>query len=189
LQVDFVLRALIADKNRNASVENMEKDHASIAPDKGLEHNPGQDPTSTAVEEYLNLVEGSQHLSAAENGDAENKAAVFKDVNVWGVDAGLTYQESIGSGITFPARFFYTLLSQKKSPRKVILHGVDGIVREGEMLLVLGRPGSGCTTLLKTLGGMTESFHGWSGIIGFLGVPINEIKKRYRGDVVYNAEG
>jgi ATP-binding cassette subfamily G (WHITE) protein 2 (PDR) len=56
-------------------------------------------------------------------------------------------------------------------------------------LLILGRPGSGCTTLLKTLAGMTESFHGWSGVISYLCVSINDIKKRYRGDVVYNAEG
>ena len=89
----------------------------------------------------------------------------------------------------FLARSFYSLLSQKKSTRKVILHGIDGIVQEGEMLLVLGRPGSGCTTLLKTLAGITESFHGWSGVVKYLGVTINEIKRSYRGDVVYNAEG
>ncbi|KAH9212020.1 P-loop containing nucleoside triphosphate hydrolase protein, partial [Leptodontidium sp. 2 PMI_412] len=53
----------------------------------------------------------------------------------------------------------------------------------------LGKPGSGCTTLLKTLAGMTESFHGWSGIIKYFGISVNDIKKRFRGDVVYNAEG
>ena len=34
-----------------------------------------------------------------------------------------------------------------------ILRGCDGAIKAGEMLLVLGRPGSGCSTLLKTLAG------------------------------------
>lgn len=39
-----------------------------------------------------------------------------------------------------------------------ILHGFDGLIRPGEMLLVLGRPGSGCSTLLKGLAGETQGF-------------------------------
>lgn len=40
-----------------------------------------------------------------------------------------------------------------------ILKGVEGLVLPGEMLLVLGKPGSGCTTLLKTLAGQTHGFN------------------------------
>lgn len=44
------------------------------------------------------------------------------------------------------------LVSSRK--RKVqILNGVDGVLEAGEMLVVLGPPGSGCTTLLKTIAG------------------------------------
>ncbi|KAJ5117299.1 ABC transporter sequence [Penicillium atrosanguineum] len=38
-----------------------------------------------------------------------------------------------------------------KPPLKSILSDSHGCVKPGEMLLVLGRPGSGCTTLLKML--------------------------------------
>lgn len=34
-----------------------------------------------------------------------------------------------------------------------ILNNVDGVVKKGEMLMVLGQPGSGCSTLLKVLSG------------------------------------
>lgn len=34
-----------------------------------------------------------------------------------------------------------------------ILEGLDGVLESGEMLVVLGPPGSGCTTLLKTIAG------------------------------------
>jgi len=38
--------------------------------------------------------------------------------------------------------------------RKVdILNSFDGVLESGEMLVVLGPPGSGCTTLLKTIAG------------------------------------
>jgi ABC-type multidrug transport system ATPase subunit len=40
-------------------------------------------------------------------------------------------------------------LNEKSKTR--ILKDFNGLVRKGEMLLVLGRPGSGCSTLLKTL--------------------------------------
>jgi ABC-type multidrug transport system ATPase subunit len=33
------------------------------------------------------------------------------------------------------------------------------LVRESEMLVVLGRPGSGCTTLLKTIAGETHGLN------------------------------
>jgi len=75
-----------------------------------------------------------------------------------------------------------------KGPQRVILHGIDGLVKEGEMLLVLGRPGSGCSTLLKTLAGHTESYSRWSGDITYSGVPIEIMKEYFRGKVVYNAE-
>lgn len=44
-----------------------------------------------------------------------------------------------------------------KGPEKTILNSFDGILKSGEMLIVLGRPGSGCSTLLKTI---TGELHG-----------------------------
>ena len=39
-----------------------------------------------------------------------------------------------------------------------ILRDFEGLVKSGEMLVVLGRPGSGCSTLLKTISGETHGF-------------------------------
>ena len=44
--------------------------------------------------------------------------------------------------------------------RKInILKGLDGLVESGEMLVVLGPPGSGCSTLLKTIAGETHGIY------------------------------
>src|SRR5207244_117240 len=108
----------------------------------GNDHGSGQEPVCAAVEEYLRLAEGGRHLSSAGTETHENNVALFTDVSVWGVEAGLTYQETIVSHWFTLASFLYSLLSHRKSAKKVILRGIDGIVREGEMLLILGRPGS-----------------------------------------------
>ena len=144
---------------------------------------------AAAVEEYLELSKGNYHIGTNSVGVSENGSAVFRDITVWGGEAALVYQDTVASIFMAPVRLIHKLLSHKKSTRKAILQGVDGIIHEGEMLLVLGRPGSGSTTLLKTLAGMTESFHGWNGIVSYFGLSIDIIKKKFRGDVVYNAEG
>lgn len=44
-----------------------------------------------------------------------------------------------------------------------LIHDFSGVVRDGEMLLVLGRPGSGCSTFLKAVTNKRESFAGVEG--------------------------
>jgi len=165
----------------------MEEDQAGLASAAGLAQSSDQKPSSTSVEEYLRLTNGRHQPDTGLH--CRNGNAVFKDLKVLGSDIGLLYQDTVGAVFQLPARIAHALLSRKKLSKKIILNGIDGVVQEGEMLLVLGRPGSGCTTLLKTLAGMTESFHGWSGVITYSGVGIDLIKKKFRGDVVYNAEG
>ncbi|CRG90900.1 ABC multidrug transporter, putative [Talaromyces islandicus] len=43
-------------------------------------------------------------------------------------------------------------------PKRTILKDITGQVRPGEMMLVLGRPGSGCTSLLRVLSNDRDSF-------------------------------
>lgn len=46
-----------------------------------------------------------------------------------------------------------------KGKRKIqILRDFEGLIRSGELLVVLGKPGSGCSTLLKTISGETDGF-------------------------------
>lgn len=47
---------------------------------------------------------------------------------------------------------------REKPALKTILESSSGCVRPGEMLLVLGRPGSGCTTLLKMLANKRKGY-------------------------------
>ncbi|KAF5642396.1 ABC transporter CDR4 [Fusarium tjaetaba] len=47
----------------------------------------------------------------------------------------------------------------KRKQKVKIISDFDGLVKSGELLLVLGRPGSGVSTLLKTIAGHTHGLH------------------------------
>ncbi|KAG0172189.1 hypothetical protein DFQ30_011013 [Apophysomyces sp. BC1015] len=75
-----------------------------------------------------------------------------------------------------------------ESSKKTILKNLTGFCKDGEMLLVLGRPGSGCTSLLKVLSNMRSSFTDVDGDISFGGIDAATFAKNYRGQTCYNEE-
>ena len=75
---------------------------------------------------------------------------VFKSLKVCGSGSAIHLQKNVGSLLLAPLRlgeFF------GKGSEKTILNDFEGVLKSGEMLVVLGRPGSGCSTFLKTLMG------------------------------------
>jgi ABC-type multidrug transport system ATPase subunit len=76
---------------------------------------------------------------------------------------------------------------RRKPPLKSILSNSHGCVKPGEMLLVLGRPGSGCTTLLKMLANRREGYQNITGDVRF-GNMTPEEASRYQGQIVMNTE-
>lgn len=75
---------------------------------------------------------------------------VWKDLKVCGSGSAINLQKNVGSLLLAPIRLHEFF---GKGPEKTILNDFEGVLKSGEMLVVLGRPGSGCSTLLKTLMG------------------------------------
>lgn len=69
-----------------------------------------------------------------------------------------------------------------------LINDFTGVVRPGEMMLVLGRPGSGCTTFLKAIANNREGYVAVDGEVTYGGIPASKMDQRYRGEVVYNPE-
>lgn len=85
-------------------------------------------------------------------------SVAFRDLNAYGFGVPTDYQQTVGNvwlGLLGLARKH--LGTGKR--RIEILRSLDGIVEAGEMLAVLGPPGSGCTTFLKTISGETHGFN------------------------------
>ncbi|CAK7227434.1 ATP-binding cassette transporter snq2 [Sporothrix bragantina] len=75
-----------------------------------------------------------------------------------------------------------------KPPVKQIVSNSHGCVKPGEMLLVLGRPGSGCTTLLNMLSNRRNGgYHNISGDVRFGSMTAKEAEA-YHGQIVMNTE-
>jgi ABC-type multidrug transport system ATPase subunit len=57
------------------------------------------------------------------------------------------------------------------------------------MLCVLGPPGSGCSTFLKSIAGDTHGFHvDKQATLNYHGIRSEQMKKQYRGEAIYTAE-
>ncbi|KAK7063883.1 pleiotropic drug resistance ABC transporter protein [Favolaschia claudopus] len=82
------------------------------------------------------------------------------------------------------APFFF----KQEGPSRVILHKQSGMLKSGEMCLVLGCPGSGCTTFLKTVANERQTFGNVAGDVLYEGIDAHTMKKYYKGEVVYNHE-
>lgn len=57
------------------------------------------------------------------------------------------------------------------------------------MVLVLGRPGAGCSSFLKTIANQRGSFLEVTGDVQYAGIPAREFGKRFAGEAAYNMEG
>lgn len=82
---------------------------------------------------------------------------------------GVSFRNLSVQGRSTQDRFFSTFFSAtvaflkdtlwSSHAKTTTLYGIDGLVEKREMLLVLGRPGSGCSTLLKTLALETQGLY------------------------------
>ncbi|RDA95806.1 hypothetical protein CP533_5198 [Ophiocordyceps camponoti-saundersi (nom. inval.)] len=113
----------------------------------------------------------------------------FRHLDVFGSGSALQLQSTVGSVLMAPLRLHELLrFGRKKKPRH-ILHGFEGVVRSGELLIVLGRPGSGCSTLLKTLTGELHGLAlGSEASVHFNGIPLKTMRSEFRGEIIYNQE-
>lgn len=113
---------------------------------------------------------------------------VMKDVGVTGRGSALNLQSNVGTMFMAPLRIRENF-SLGHKPVKQILRNFDGIMKSGEMLIVLGRPGSGCSTLLKTMTGELAGLElEKNSTIHYNGIDRLKMMKEFKGEVIYNQE-
>lgn len=119
----------------------------------------------------------------------------FRNLSVSGSGSPTDYQKTVSNvflSIPSLVRSWFKLgPSASSRSRKIpILHGFDGVVHSGEMLLVLGRPGSGCSTFLKTISGDIHGLHIETpqSHLNYQGIGSQEMRAKFRGETIYMAE-
>ena len=141
---------------------------------------------------------GGQLERRTTSGDAGKKiGVVFKNLTVVGVNSSATFVKTLPDAVLgslgpdlyrFASNLVPALKFGKAPSTRNLIHDFTGAVRDGEMMLVLGRPGSGCSTFLKTIANERSTFVAVNGEVTYGGLPAEVQHKLYRGEVNYNPE-
>jgi ATPase subunit of ABC transporter with duplicated ATPase domains len=112
---------------------------------------------------------------------------IFKNLSVHGSGAEIQVQHTVHSLLTAPLRI--SGLGSRRQHHKTILYSFNGYVRRGEMLLVLGRPGAGCSTFLKSISADTAGLTlDAASEIHYDGIPQEIMIRQFKGEILYNQE-
>jgi ATP-binding cassette subfamily G (WHITE) protein 2 (SNQ2) len=140
--------------------------------------------------------EGHFEKRSEQEGSLKRVGVVYENLTVKGVGSTTSFVRTVPDAIlgTFGPDLYHVLtryfpsLRIGKPPTRTLINDFTGCVRDGEMMLVLGRPGSGCSTFLKAISNNRETYAAVEGEVSYSGIPAAEQKKHYRGEVNYNGE-
>ncbi|ODQ57422.1 hypothetical protein WICANDRAFT_57680 [Wickerhamomyces anomalus NRRL Y-366-8] len=189
----------LARQITNASQANTSLSRvSSIAPGVVAINNPDVDPRLDPNSDNFESRYWIKNFKNLMDKDPDHYAnyslgIVYKNLRAFGEATDADYQTTV---LNMPLKYAgkalkYALSSRsaKKAKQFDILKPMDALIKPGEVVVVLGRPGSGCSTLLKTIASNTHGFHiGEESEISYEGLTQKDIKRHYRGEVIYNAE-
>lgn len=161
-----------------------------INPFLGSSGNPALDPHSGK----FNARAWCKALLAIQSRDPERypertAGIAYKNLSVHGFGVPTDYQKTFGNYPLEIGSLFQQLIGRREKTKIQILRDFDGLVRSGEMLVVLGRPGSGCSTLLKAIAGETNGFFVDNrSYLNYQGIPASQMHLDFRGECIYQAE-
>lgn len=153
----------------------------------------GSDLEDFDLEEFMREGKFERHT----DGETMKKVGVvYENLTVKGVSTEASFVRTVPDAIlgTFGPDLYNILcrafpaLRFRQPKTRELLHDFTGCVRNGEMMLVLGRPGAGCSTFLKTIANKRESYAAVEGDVSYGGIPAERQKKLFRGEVTYNDE-
>ncbi|KAI9690213.1 MAG: hypothetical protein M1822_009174 [Bathelium mastoideum] len=160
--------------------------------------NDGDAPGEEEEEDFeLSQFMEEGHFEKRKDGRSAKKVGVlFKNLTVKGIATSSSYVRTLPEAVlgTFgPDLYrivtgFIPALNFRKPPTRDLIKDFTGVVRDGEMMLVLGRPGSGCSTFLKAIANNRDTFVKVDGEVSYGGISAEEQRKHFRGEVNYNPE-
>ena len=125
---------------------------------------------------------------AADGRTPKTTGIAFSNLNVHGYGTATDFQKTAGNIVLESVSLAKKVLRTKQN-RVDILYDLEGLLRPGELLAVLGPPGSGCSTFLKTIAGDTHGFRvSPEAMLSYDGIPPKQMSKSFRGEVIYTAE-
>ncbi|KAI5778138.1 ABC-2 type transporter-domain-containing protein [Geopyxis carbonaria] len=148
-------------------------------------------PENHEIERLLSTIFGTARQKGSEEEKTRHVGVVFRDLTVKGQGLGASLQPTNSDFFSGPFRGIRNLFTGNaftKTPVRTLINGFTGCVKPKEMLLVLGRPGSGCSTFLKVIANQRSGFEEVSGDVTYGGEGHQVMEKNFRGEILYNPE-
>ena len=146
------------------------------------------------IERLMSRMFGKGRQAQSEDEQTRHVGVVWKNLTVKGMGLGAALQPTNGDFFLGLPRFLKTLFKHgvkaatAKPPVRDLIQDFTGCIRPGEMLLVLGRPGAGCSTFLKVLGNQRFGYEGIEGEVTYGGTDSKTMARDFRGEIIYNPE-
>ncbi|KAF8469447.1 ABC-2 type transporter-domain-containing protein [Kalaharituber pfeilii] len=141
------------------------------------------------LEAHLRGVEGEERNAGIK---PKQIGVLWQDLTVSGIGGVKNYIATFPDAFISFFNVFGTIRSifgmDKKGREFDILKNIRGVAKPGEMILVLGRPGSGCTTFLKVIANQRFGYTKVDGEVLYGRFGADTFAKRFRGEAVYNQE-
>ncbi|KAJ4344485.1 ATP-binding cassette transporter snq2 [Didymosphaeria variabile] len=196
-----VLRETLSHMSQRSGRSGLQRRHSMAPTESRIDEELGDAGAATAEKEddfELGAFMKEGHFEKRKNGQSAKKVGVvWKNLTVRGVGSTSTFVRTLPDAIigTFGpdlyklvSRFIPALKLSRHSQTRTLINDFSGVVKDGEMMLVLGRPGSGCSTFLKAIANDRDSYASVDGDVSYGGIPAEEQGKKFRGEVNYNAE-
>ncbi|KAH7383618.1 ABC-2 type transporter-domain-containing protein [Cadophora sp. MPI-SDFR-AT-0126] len=163
------------------------------ASEKDVEQVASED--STTEEEAFDLestLRGNHHAERESGLRPKHIGVIWDNLTVSGTGGVTNFVKTFPDAFISFFNVFETAMNifgvGKKGREVNILKDFRGVVHPGEMVLVLGRPGSGCTTFLKVIANQRFGYTGVDGEVLYGPFDAETFAKQYRGEAVYNQE-
>ncbi|PYI14241.1 ABC transporter [Aspergillus violaceofuscus CBS 115571] len=158
----------------------------------GSEPGGGADDTAQ-IAKLVSRMFGHERKANSEEEKTRHLGVVWKNLTVKGVGLGAAIQPTNADIFLAVPRLIKNFFTRRKhsgsgNALRTILDDFTGCVRPGEMLLVLGRPGSGCSTFLKVIGNQRSGYKSVEGDVLYGGTDSETMADKYRSEVLYNPE-
>ncbi|KAK2054523.1 ABC-2 type transporter [Colletotrichum caudatum] len=126
----------------------------------------------------------------SESCEVRKAGVAFRKLSVSGYGSDTAFQTTVGNAWWIQAMAGVRgLLRMKRAQEVHILRDLEGVLKDGEMLCVLGPPGSGCSTFLRTISGNTSGTKvADDAYLNYRGVSADEMRRYFRGEAIYTAE-
>lgn len=163
--------------------------------EKDVEKYPGDSSDLSSDTDQWNLEEtlrGRRDEDDATGIKSKRIGVIWDDLTVSGIggvkNIVKTFPQAFVSFFNVPGTLMSIFGYGRKGKEFDILKNFRGVAKPGEMVLVLGRPGSGCTTFLKVIANQRFGYTKVNGDVRYGPYDSKTFETQFRGEAVYNGE-